>query len=93
MIGQHREYPVELVADSPDNPVHPLDRLHLLLNTPEVAGLVRSLDVDVNKVKAFDRLERVPCLGIVIGIEITGCAGDADNLHTGTAGDPVEELR
>ena len=58
VIGQHREYPVELVTDGPHNAVHPFYRLHLLLNTPEMACFVRCLDVDIDKVQVLDRIER-----------------------------------
>ena len=54
VIGEHRENPVELVPDSPDNPVHLLNSLYFFLDTPEMPCLIRCLDMDVNKIEMFD---------------------------------------
>src|SRR5208282_2518020 len=92
VIGKDRNNSSKLCPYCSHYPVHILDRPHLFLNTPQMPRLVRGLAVDIDNVEVPDCVESIPCLCQILRVEIPGRAGDGDDLHAGTAGDPIEQI-
>ena len=57
-----------------------------------MSGFVWSFHMDVDKVKMLQSLERIPGFCLVIGIQVSRCAGDLYDLHTCTSPYPLEEI-
>ena len=74
VIGEHGQNPIKLFKDHPDNSVYPLDRANLFLDISQMPGFIRGFDMEIEKVKVFDRLERIPSFCCIIGIKIAGSA-------------------
>ncbi len=98
MVGQQQQAPrAELVEPvdegGEDAPVPRLERLHLLLEVPGVAGLVRGLHVNDEQVGAVrERAQGGVALPLVVGVVPPGGAGHLDDLDVGEHPEAPDEV-